>query len=198
MCLEDIITMSQDTIFPDYGFLKQMQGEGTFLAEACFQCRKCSNGCPVSFAMDLFPDEVIRMVLLGQKDRVLRCNTIWICASCETCSTRCPNEVKIAEMMDHLKEMAVKENIPCPQPQVLELHETFLKNVKKRGRLFESTLLPAYLLKSGDLRNKLKKGTWQGDAMLGWKMLIKGRMPVFPSSNKDKMEIRRILSTSKK
>ena len=120
MCLDDIITMSQDTIFPDYGFLKQLQSEGTFLAEACFQCRKCSNGCPVSFAMDLLPDEVIRMVILGQKDRVLRCNTIWICASCETCSTRCPNEVKIAEMMDHLKEMAIKEDIPCPQPQAAE------------------------------------------------------------------------------
>ena len=187
--------MSNDVIHPDYAFIEQLQREGQFLAEACFQCRKCTSGCPVSFAMDLFPDEVIRMVILGQKEKVLKCKTIWICAACETCTTRCPNEVKIAELMDHLKEMAIGEKVPCPVPDVLTLHETFLGNVKKHGRVFESTLLPVYLLKSGRIKRKLKDGSWMAEARLGWKMFIKGRMSVFPRSIKGKKELSRNLRT---
>ena len=73
------------------------------------------------------------MVMLGQREKVLNCKTIWICSACETCTTRCPNEVRIAELMDHLKEIAVRENIPCPEPQVLRLHQSFLKNIRKTG-----------------------------------------------------------------
>ena len=95
--------MSQQTLDPDYHFLEEVESAGPFQAEACYQCRKCTNGCPVTFAMDLYPDEVIRMVILGQRERVLNCDTVWVCAACETCTTRCPNDVKIAELMDRLK-----------------------------------------------------------------------------------------------
>ena len=189
--------MSQETLIPDHEFIDDLESGGPFQAEACFQCRKCTNGCPVSFAMDLFPDEVIRMVILGQREKVLNCQTIWVCAACETCTTRCPNEVRIAELMDHLKEMAIREDVPCPQPQVLTLHEAFLKNVEKRGRVFESTFLPTYLLRSGQLSRKWKDGTWQAEARLGWKLFSKGRMPLLPRKNKGKKEIRQILTGSK-
>ena len=52
--------MMQETLSPDYQLLETLEKEGPFQAGACFQCRKCTNGCPVAFAMDLFPDEVIR------------------------------------------------------------------------------------------------------------------------------------------
>jgi heterodisulfide reductase subunit C len=185
------------TLDPDYQFLETLEREGSFKAEACFQCRKCTNGCPVAFAMDLFPDEVIRMVILGQREKVLSCQTIWICSACETCTTRCPNEVKIAELMDHLKAMAVRENVPCPKPQVLRLHETFLKNIEKHGRLFEATFLLTYLLRSGQLLRKWKDGTWLAELGLGWKMFSKGRMPLWPTKNKGYKEIRRIFTGDK-
>ncbi len=186
--------MSQDILNPDYGFVEELNKKGVLQAEACFQCRKCTTGCPVTFAMDLFPDEVIRMTILGQREKVLNCQTIWVCAACETCTTRCPNEVKIADLMDHLKEMAIHENIPCPQPQVLAFHEVFLKNVKKHGRVFESTLLPTFLLRSGQVFRKWKDGTWLAEAKLGWKMFIKGKLPFWPKKNRGKKEIRRILT----
>lgn len=189
--------MSQETLYPDYYFLEQLEAAGPFQAGACFQCRKCTNGCPVTFAMDLYPDEVIRMVILGQREAVLRCRTIWVCASCETCTTRCPNEVKIAELMDCLKEMAVQEDVPCPQPQVLALHETFLNNVRKRGRVFEGTLLAAYMLRSGEFRRKWKAGTWKGELKLGWQMFYKGRLRLFPRTIKGKKEVRAILTHPK-
>ena len=146
--------------------------------------------------MDLFPDEVIRMVILGQREKVLTCKTIWVCAACETCTTRCPNEVRIAELMDQLKEIAVQENISCPEPQVLQWHQDFLKNINKRGRVFETTLLPTYLLRSGQLLDKWKKGTLAGELGLGWGLLTKGRMPLRPSKIKGLNEIIRMINKS--
>ena len=189
--------MSQKTLDPDYRLLEQIEAEGPFQAEACFQCRKCTNGCPVAFAMDLYPDEVIRMVILGQRETVLACQTIWVCAACETCTTRCPNDVRIAELMDCLKEMAVHEGVPSSQPRIFALHETFLNNIKKRGRLYETTLLPAYLLKSGKLLEMWNSGTWRYDLKLGRQMFSKGRLPLRPQSIKGKKEVRKILTRRK-
>ena len=189
--------MSLKILDPDYRLLEQIEAEGPFQTGACFQCRKCTNGCPVTFAMDLFPDEVIRMVILGQRETVLKCRTIWVCAACETCTTRCPNDVKIAELMDCLKEMAVHEGLPSSQPRILALHETFLNNIKKRGRLYETTLLPAYWLKSGDLLDKWTSGTWRYDLKLGRQLFSKGRLPLMPESIKGKREVRKILARRK-
>ncbi len=189
--------MSQKILDPDYRLLEQIEAQGPFQAGACFQCRKCTNGCPVTFAMDLYPDEVIRLVILGQRETVLGCRTIWVCAACETCTTRCPNDVKIAELMDCLKEMAVQEGVPSPQPQILTLHETFLNNIKKWGRVYETTLLPAYLLKSGELLAKWNSGTWRYDLKLGRQMFSKGRLPLIPKSIKGKREVRKILARRK-
>jgi heterodisulfide reductase subunit C len=190
--------MSRKTLDPDYRLLEQIEAEGPFQAGACFQCRKCTNGCPVAFAMDLYPDEVIRMVILGQRETVLTCQTIWICAACETCTTRCPNDVKIAELMDCLKEMALREGVPSSQPRILALHESFLNNIKRWGRLFETTLLPAYMLKSGGLKEKWDSGTWRYDINLARRMVSKGRVPLLPSSIKGKGEVRRILTRRNK
>ena len=190
--------MAQEILQIDYQFLDQVEAAGPFDAGACFQCRKCTNGCPVTFAMDLFPDEVIRLVILGQREKVLNCRTIWVCAACETCTTRCPNGVKIAEIMDRLKEMAIEEGVPSPQPQIFTLHRTFLNNIKRRGRIFEATLLPIYMLRSGALLKKWNEGTLYDEMKLGWKMFYKGRMPVFPKSIKGKKEVRKILTQSKK
>jgi heterodisulfide reductase subunit C len=189
--------MQSETLSPDYPLLETLEKDGPFQAGACFQCRKCTNGCPVAFAMDLFPDEVIRMVILGQREKVLNCRTIWICAACETCTTRCPNEVRIAELMDQLKEIAVRENVLCPEPQVLSLHKTFLKSLQKRGRVFETTLLPAYLLRSGQILHRWKDGTLRAEFGLGWKLFFKGRIPLRPSRNKDLKEISRIFNKNR-
>jgi len=190
--------MSPKTLDPDYRFLEQIEAQGPFQAGACFQCRKCTNGCPVTFAMDIYPDEVIRLVILGQRETVLACQTIWVCAACETCTTRCPNDVRIAELMDCLKEMALKEGLASPQPRITALHQTFLSNIKKRGRLFETTLLPVYLLNSGQLLDKWHSGTWRYDLKLGRQMLAKGRLPLRPKSIDGIKEVREILDRRKR
>lgn len=163
---------------------------------ACFQCKRCTNGCPVTFAMDLYPDEVIRRVNLGQWDKVLTCSTIWICSSCETCTTRCPNEVDIAGVMDFLKEMALRKGIEAVQPRTLAFHQSFLKEIEKRGRVFEGGLMQRYLFKSGDIYRKTADLSILGDLKLGLAMLRKGRMPLLPERIKGRKEVKEIVRTS--
>jgi len=90
---------------PSFSLAERLAGLTS--VSSCYQCKKCSAGCPLTFAMDFYPDQVIRLALLGQEEQVLGCRTIWVCSSCETCTTRCPNNIDIAGVMDWLKEAAI-------------------------------------------------------------------------------------------
>lgn len=185
--------MQPKGLSPDFRFLEEVEATGPFHASQCFQCRKCTNGCPSSFAMDLYPDQVIKLALLGQKEEVLRSKTIWVCAACETCSTRCPNGVRIAELMDAFKEMALEEGVSTSQPQVAALHQTFLQNIRLTGRIFEGALLPAYMLRSGQMKEKVGEGALFDDLRMGWSLLKKNRLSLFPKMIKGRTEIAAIL-----
>jgi heterodisulfide reductase subunit C len=75
---------------------------------ACYQCGKCSAGCPMASFMDILPNQIIRMAQLGMQDKLLASRTIWTCVSCLTCNTRCPKNIKIAEVIESLRETALR------------------------------------------------------------------------------------------
>ena len=187
----------QERIRPEAGFMEQVEESGGIAVSACFQCKKCTNGCPVTFAMDIRPDQVIRLIQLGQRGKVLSCSTIWVCAACETCTTRCPNGVDIAGVMDYLKERAIEAGIAVPQPLSRIFHESFLNDIRKRGRVFEGGLMQNYLLRSGELWRKIKSGEITDEINLGLAMFRKGRMPLLPRGIKGKAEIREILKSAR-
>ena len=76
---------------------------------ACYQCGKCAAGCPVAFAMDMLPSQVIRFAQLGLVERLLESKTIWLCAACQTCYTRCPKGVDLSRIMEALREIVMYE-----------------------------------------------------------------------------------------
>ncbi len=102
-------------------FLVEVEEKSGVKVSACYQCRKCTNGCPVTFAMDLYPDQVMRYIQLGLRKEILQSSTIWVCASCETCTTRCPNEVDIAKVMDYLKQTIVRKKDQSRRKKSIDL-----------------------------------------------------------------------------
>src|ERR1700690_1813762 len=67
-------------------------GENLF---GCIQCGTCSGTCPMSTYMDFTPRKIIAMVRAGFRDEVLSNHTVWICASCYSCTVECPKSIKI-------------------------------------------------------------------------------------------------------
>jgi heterodisulfide reductase subunit C len=174
------------------GFLEKVEQASGIKVSACYQCRKCTNGCPVTFAMDLYPDQVMRYIQLGLRDEVLNSATIWVCASCETCTTRCPNDIDIAGIMDHLKQTLVEAKGRPREGKVLAFHQVFLNDIRKRGRVFEAGMMQNYLLKSGELMSKMKDLSILEEMRLGWTMYRKGRLNLLPKSIKGKQEVKKL------
>jgi heterodisulfide reductase subunit C2 len=153
---------------------------------ACYQCGKCSNGCPVTFAMDYLPHQLIRMLQLGLTEEVLQSKTIWVCASCETCYTRCPNEIEISKLMDDLKQEVLARGMKPSERAVAEFHQVFLDNIKMFGRVNETFLMGLYQMKSTWADLKGSQINFSGlfkNMGLGLNMLKRGRLTLFPRWN---------------
>jgi len=88
--------------------IKAISGEDV---RACYQCGKCTAGCPLASAMDLMPNQILRLLQLGEYEQVLKSRTIWQCASCLTCAARCPKEVDPARVMDALRTILMRQGV---------------------------------------------------------------------------------------
>ncbi len=82
--------------------IEELSGENVY---ACYQCGRCSAGCPVASEMDLLPNQIIRLVQMGQKDEVLSSKTLFLCASCFTCQSRCPKGIDMAKVMEAVRHV---------------------------------------------------------------------------------------------
>lgn len=128
----------------------------------CYQCGKCSGGCPVIADMTLSPNRVIRMVQLGLEEDALSNETIWYCAACGTCNGRCPMGIDIVSIMDTLRAMARARNVKLPPAgaRVWTFYKSFLDCVRQFGRLSEIGLMGGYNINSGYLFTNVIKAPW--------------------------------------
>jgi len=156
----------------------------------CIQCGTCTGSCPVSYAMDISPRMLIALFRAGEIERILRSRTIWICASCYMCTTRCPQNIKITDTLYALKRTAMETGLYPDRFPVYLLSRIFVQIMNRYGRNHEGLLLLLYYLRRnpfGLLRL----------VPLGISMLRKGRAPLFPSKIKGIKTIRQILSAAK-
>jgi heterodisulfide reductase subunit C len=173
-----------DTGTIDSSFLEEVKKRSGEDLNLCYQCLKCTAGCPTAPYMDIRPNNIIRMIQMGMKKEVLGSSAIWFCVYCQTCGTRCPNEIHIGVLMDALREMAMEEGIAAKEKNIHLFHEAFIQSVRRGGRAHEVTMLMEYILRSRDLMT--------GSLFPGVKLFLKGKFPLLPSFVKGREEIKKI------
>jgi heterodisulfide reductase subunit C len=155
----------------------------------CYQCAKCSGGCPGSFAMDYLPSQIIRMLMLGMREEVLKSRTIWVCMGCSTCTTRCIRNIDVAHVMDTLRQEAVKAGYEDEGKYVISFNDSFLYFVRQFGRSFESGMA---------MLNNMKTGNFTKDMQFGLPMMLKGKAKVLPHRIRGRREIKNIFKKTRR
>ncbi len=168
-------------------FRQEVKAKSGTDIDRCYQCLTCSLGCPVAFAMDRLPHQVVRMTQMGLKQAVLNSATLWVCASCDACATRCPNEIDILGLMDTLREMALREGVAAKEKATVDFHRIFLGNIRRYGRQYELSLIMQFKLSTRDFFSDL--GT-------GLKMLLKGRLKLLPPRLKESRRVKAIFQNT--
>jgi len=154
----------------------------------CYQCGKCSAGCPAAYAMAEPPNRIIRLLQLGLYDRALDQNSYWVCSSCEMCSARCPRNVEIKEIMEALRHDAYRRGMTSGERPVPMFHKAFLKTVEWFGRLYEPGLI---------MLNNLLSGRLFKDFTAAPGMVFKGKIKLMPGRGADNAAVRRIFKYSR-
>jgi heterodisulfide reductase subunit C2 len=186
--------MSSDSIHSSVaGLTGEVAKQTDVIASHCYQCGKCSAGCPLSGEMDYPPSVVMRMLQTANpvlEEKVLRSFTIWVCLTCEMCFARCPMSIDIPQMMDFLREKSMNEGKVNPKAKnILSFHKSFLDSIKYTGRLYEIGLLVDYKARTLKLMQ---------DISLAPKMLARGKLNIFPEMIKGRNAVASIFKKSVK
>ena len=148
--------------------IEERCGENVY---SCYQCIRCSSGCPLSEHFDLTPSQVMRCLQLGKDDLVLRSKTIWLCSSCQACSTRCPQGLDLVRIMDELKAISQERGIEPGVSTIPLFYDIFLRDVRLLGRTYELGLAAELGLRTGDPFK---------DLPMGLEMLRRGKFSLLP------------------
>ena len=155
----------------------------------CYQCGKCSAGCPVATEMEYPPSLVMRMLQTEDPlhvEKLLKSMTIWLCVSCEMCLTRCPMEIDIPSLMDYMRQKSYRAKKTNPQAKkIIAFHKSFLDSINYTGRLYEMGLIVDY---------KMRTGAMMQDVAVAPKMFIKGKLNPVPEFIKGRKKIAAIFN----
>lgn len=175
----------------DQNFTRSVEEASLAEVYACYQCGVCSGGCPVSFAMDYTPRQIIRMVQLGMMEEVLSSATIWLCSSCNTCFTRCPREIELPEVMASLKSIAISKGIKAKVSGGPALYNTMVELMKKYGRVNETELYMKFAQRT-NIMNLFKQ------MPLAVKLAKKGKLKMLPDKVKSTDQLKKIFKNLEK
>jgi heterodisulfide reductase subunit C len=158
----------------------------------CYQCGKCSAGCPLAAEMDFPPSQVMHLLQLGDfpefAELALRSHTIWLCLTCEICYCRCPMELDIPKVMDALRQESLRARKVNPKARdILAFHRAFLDSVQYTGRLFEMGQVVDYKLRSGHFLQDMLQAPW---------MFLVGKLHLLPERVRDRRALKRLFAAT--
>jgi len=169
------------------GLAGRLRRETGISVAQCYQCGKCSAGCPLASEMDYPPSQILRLLQMGFREldeQALGAHSIWLCLTCETCHTRCPKEVDLPRVMDFLRHRALSEGRVHPAARdIVAFHKAFLSAVRSQGRLYEVGLIMNYKMRTGHLLQ---------DLMAAPKLLVRGKLNPLPHPIEGKAGVREI------
>lgn len=116
------------------GFAEEMRAASGVDAPRCYQCRRCSNACPVVEFMDIDPARMVREILADGREAVLSSKMIWLCTSCRACSAACPQGIDVARLIDALRTAVVRTGREPAEKGIARHHREFMENVRRHGR----------------------------------------------------------------
>ena len=165
----------------DDAFIRAVEEESGQRVSDCYQCGKCTAGCPCGPAYDLQVNQIMRAIQLGDKKTALEAASPWLCVSCSTCSARCPNNIDVARVMDTVRHIARREG---KKKYVMNAFwDSFLKTVRYCGRTYELGVMAMFMARTGRV--------WT-DLDLAPGMLTKRKLPFVPHVIQGKAAVGRI------
>ncbi len=155
----------------------------------CLQCGSCGGSCPNGRDMQYTPRTIFAMINAGRRDEVLSSNTMWFCVSCYLCTTRCPQQIPITELMYALKRLAIAKGY-AKDTDAPALARTFTKFVEDYGRSFEFGLASRYYMFNKPL-GMLKL------VPMGLNLFTRGRMHLRPNRIRQVDQLRAIITKAR-
>jgi heterodisulfide reductase subunit C len=166
--------------------LRAATGQSVF---QCYQCGKCTAGCPLAAEMDFAPNQIVRLLQLGFPElekEALGALSIWLCLTCETCAARCPKEVNLPQVMEYLRQESLRRGLAHPKAKdILAFHQAFLSTIRRNGRLQEVELIATYKLKTLHLLQ---------DVLSAPGLLMRGKLKLLPHKIDGQNDVERIFS----
>jgi heterodisulfide reductase subunit C2 len=157
--------------------------------DACLQCKKCSNGCPVAGDKASSPAEIIKKLQLGAGEELLNSGIIWTCLSCATCFSRCPMAINMAEVMDALRILAEQRGAARPVGNAPLMNRLLLGTMKTFGRTYDLGAMALYKAGTASYMKDMDKLPM---------ILKKGKIALLPPQGADKKTVRKIFKTLEK
>lgn len=151
----------------------------------CIQCGTCGGSCPNGAEMEYTPRALFAMVHAGDRERVLSANTMWKCVSCYFCTSRCPQDIPVTDLLYTLKRLAIREG-RASDPDAVALARAFTGFVDRYGRAFEAGLATRYHL----VRRPVAAMKLTG---VGLSMLQHGRIALRPKKIRQREQLREII-----
>jgi heterodisulfide reductase subunit C2 len=172
----------------DSSVLKDVERISGVNIGSCLQCKKCTNGCPLTVRNATPPSEVIRRLQFHGDESVLNSELVWTCVSCELCYSRCPMQIDMSAVMDALRIIAVKKNVAKHKGNIPLFNRLFLKTVRLFGRTYDLGMIAAY---------KAGTSSYLQDTEKFPMMLKKRKIALFPSFKADKKYLKNIFRFTK-